>query len=431
MSSATTTGTVTMAPQQQQPPVVSSSFLHGDVLARILGFLDWRQVLRCRRVCATWKTAVTHTPVAEMVVVLATADRHPDRGLRRVLSSMPRLRSLTLEQRVGGTPLTDEDVTDALTPLRHLRHLTCRETTSLRHCLTDPAVFTSTLVSLNLHNCQRLQWRLDDVATRLPHLTDLRAVNNRRCHGTLSDLRPLASRRLEVLDLSGCTAVTGDWLDLARHDDDDDTASRLRWFGFTRTAVHGDVRDLLLPPRRGQTGEEGRRHCSHHYPALRALGLPHTVYGAGELRRVHHAADVMRARHVIRRQSTTADDDDDVVVPIYPFRLRLSEHSPDYHERVEQRLYASERDPPFHIEQIVVADGVRCGWRWSNLLGGCCAIHWLDPEPTTTNGHPSHAVDAYETELAQIREECADSLFSDFWDPPTPEEYERLCRERL
>lgn len=156
---------------------------------------------------------------------------------------------------------------------------------------------------------------------------------------------------------------------------------------------------------------------SHHFPALQLVGLDPRICGASELKRVHHAPAAMRARHRVMRQSTEE-------TPAFPFMLHLSEDSPDYHERIEQRLHASERDPPFSIESAVA--GSRRGWRWSNHLGGCCDVRWLDPEPAVD----AEDCEACRQELAELQAECADSTFLSFSDPPTPEEHARLCLQK-
>eukprot|EP00977_Amphora_coffeiformis_P024689 scaffold16636_cov237-Amphora_coffeaeformis.AAC.5 len=425
--------------QHEEIDETTSNILYGDILARILSYLEWRQVVTCRAVCRPWRDAVAVTPVVELLVdTLSMANRlflpvasEEERAAEAQL--LPQLQSLVLlEQQQqqqdsqhrsqdesattttsAPVAITDEHIAGALRCFPHLQQLTCRETTSLRRAMTDTILQQSSLSSaspsssysplrvLNLHNCHNLSWHLSDLVTALPNLRDLRCINNRQCQGSLRDLQPLR-HSLTVLDISGCTTVTGHFLDLA-------DSTILRWLGITRTAVRGDVREIK----------------PGHYPALQAMGLDSVgIYGASEIHRVAHAADVMRARHQIRCQSAEE-------IPIYPFLVHLSVTSPDYHERIEQRLYTSERDPPFQIEQVVV--GGRWGWRWSNFLGGCCAIHWLDPAPDIHKDDKDDDTEryaTYEKEWADLQAECAQSIFLDFYDPPTPAEYEQLCREK-
>jgi hypothetical protein len=164
--------------------------------------------------------------------------------------------------------------------------------------------------------------------------------------------------------------------------------------------VQGDLRELR----------------SDQYPSLQLTGLGDQVYGARKFAFVDDAPQIMRARHRLIKQS---QED----IPLFPFQVSLSETSPDYHERIEQRLYQSDRDPPFNIENVQA--GIRRGWRWSNYLGGVCDIHWLDPEPEDHD-----AFEEYAQALAQIKKECAESIFLGMLNPPTPSEYEQLCQQR-
>lgn len=242
-----------------------------------------------------------------------------------------------------------------------------------------------------MHGNESFEWQLSDLEA-LPKLKDLRSINNRCITGDLKDLLVL-SKTLIVVDVSGCDKVTGNLCDLAQ-------MPLLEWLGMARTRVVGDIRSI----RPG------------HFVSLQGIGLDNCIYGASEFYRVSHASEVMRARHQIMKQSKRD-------YPIYPFVLRLSSDSPDYHERIEQRLYTSERDPPFNIETVAV--GNRRGWRWSNYLGGHCDVHWFDPEP-----QPSDAgYTTYQAELLQLQQEEG-SLFSGFLDPPTQNEYLELCRNR-
>jgi hypothetical protein len=163
------------------------------------------------------------------------------------------------------------------------------------------------------------------------------------------------------------------------------------------------------------------------------MGLGQAVYGAYNIRKVEDASAVMKARHQIISQSKwdnglVEDDSADVSehysVSVYPIIIHLSPESTDYHERIEQRLYSSERDPPFSLEMVSV--GKRRGWRWSNYLGGYCDTHWLDPIPDPThNGY-----DEYWKEYAVHRKESQQSLFHGYLDPPNPQEYRELCLRR-
>ena len=358
----------------------ATTALHGDILVRVLSYLPWRQVVHCRRLSRPWQQAVAATPVVEV-------DVYQRLDIAQIAHCFPRLQSLRIHHSVG---VTDEHLRESLSLLRHLTRLECREAHSLRYSFAEMRQLTH-LRRLNLHNNTELEWNLECVASDLPNLIDLRCINNRRLQGRLGDLETLS--QLEVLDVSGCRQVTGNWLDLSH-------LTKVRWVGFSRTAVGGDLRKL----------KPGM------YPALQLTGLGEEVYGAREFNRVADAPAILRARHQLIQQSSEE-------IPLFPFQLRLAETSPDYHERIEQRLYTSERDPPFCIENVQV--GCRRGWRWSNYLGGVCDIRWLDPEPQDND-----AFEVYAQELAQLMQESAQSIFLGFLDPPTPSEYELLCQQK-
>ena len=365
-----------------------------DLMGRcILSFLEWQDVMACRAVCRSWwRDVVPHTPV-EMWKIATPATAWM---IRAAALCMPQLQAL---RATHAAALTDDLLTTILQCFCHLRRLELPEAgASLQTSLlgTTTILLPRTLTYVNLHNHTQLQWNLKTTLVQaLPCLQDLRVVNNYAATGELRDLLPVA-RQLRVLDVSGCRGITGNILDCRDFD-------VLEWLGLNRTSVRGDVRDI----------------CPGHFPALQWLGLdPDTMYGASTIDRVAHAEAVMRGRHVIARQSNNP-------TPIFPLLVRLDESSPDYHARIEQRLYTSDRDPPFAIQPVVLAGGKRRGWRWSNLLGGCCEVHWLDPEVSD-----SDIDDDYQREWLELRQETQQSLFAGFWDPPTPAQYEQLCREK-
>ena len=58
-------------------------------------------------------------------------------------------------------------------------------------------------------------------------------------------------------------------------------------------------------------------------------------------------------------------------------------------------------------------------------MGGYCDVQWLDPEPYDDD---DGNIETYRHEWAQLQKDSEKSLFRGFVDPPTPEEYEALCR---
>lgn len=352
---------------------------------------------------------MAETPVEEQVDV-------PTRHVLRVLqNSLPKLQSLSLDQRSDPDMFQREENEDEHDGIRllqqfsELRHFRCvhAHPSPLRNVnLSNIFANWSHLQSLNLHGNEQLEWTLSDLCV-LKHLKDVRLINNHRLQGDTWDLLYVVLchekaeeqwnptdiyRNLEILDISGCTQVTGKLRHFA-------PLPKLQWLGINRTGVQGDLRTDVRP------GD---------FAALQGIGLcSQSVYGADTIGCVQDAEPVMRARLAIMKQSTWES-------PIWPLLVHLSPDSPDYHERLEQRLYKSERDPPFSIEVVVV--GQRLGWRWSNYLGGFCDTHWVDPEPEKND-------DTYWQEIADF--EAQKSMFSGFLDPPTPQQYMELCRDHL
>ena len=113
------------------------------------------------------------------------------------------------------------------------------------------------------------------------------------------------------------------------------------------------------------------------------------------------------------------------------FRLHtwwsLSKDSPDWYGPHPACEFGHCRRPPLPLK--FVKAGPRFGWSWvdeADPMGllcdrdSCCEINWLDPEPSSD-------YEIYVEELQRIRQ-CID-IFNGFYEPPTVEEYRRLCEE--
>jgi hypothetical protein len=375
--------------------------LHGDVLNRSLRYLEWREIVALRQVSSSWKLAAAETPVEAQVHVRTR------RALQTLQKSLPKLQSLSFDQRSDRDILeqNDEDSIPVIYRFSELLHFQCvhGNPSPLRN-LNLSALFASFpyLQSLNLHGNEELEWRLLDLSC-LKCLKDIRLINNLGLQGDIHD--DLLHRydqtlekevptdmfyNLEIFDIAGCTQVTGELCHFA-------TLPKLQWLGINRTQVKGDLRTDIRP------GD---------FVSLQGIGLcSRSVYGASKINSVEDAGPVMRARLQIMKQSTWD-------APIWPLLVHLAEDAPEYHQRAEQRLYTSERDPPFSIEVVVI--GKCLGWRWSNYLGGFCDTHWVDSEQNGPN---------YTKEMEEF--ETQKSLFSGFLVPPTPQQYIELCQDRL
>ena len=391
----------TDAPKAQQHYLV---FGNGDILSRILSFLRWDDMVSCRRVGRAWKDAVNRTPVKEEFHV----NRHNCVYLEDVAICLQQLRRIRIEQ-TSEFQVTENDIIRICSLFQNVTHFICRHASQItRFCLLPSSVLEDTatnhlqkLTHLNLSGNDHMEWKLSDLHN-LPQLKSLRCINNFKLTGDLKDVASYHTNSINftTIDVNGCHKVTGNLLDLCH-------LSKLKWMGLSRTAVKGDLREVR----------------SQDFLALQMTGLPDAIYGAREIDFVHDAPAVMKVRHQWMKQSNEE-------CPIWPFRVCLSRTSPQYHERIEQRLYSSGRDPPFNIELVKIGTDsniTRRGWRWSNYLGGVCQVHWLDPDPKLLSKENPVEYSIYLGQLEKLRKEEKSSLFSDFLDPPTPSEYEQLC----
>jgi hypothetical protein len=380
---------------------IAAAVFQGDILCKIISFLEWQEMVRLRQVAVPWKAAAASMAVEEQVHI-------PNRTVLDGLAAcLPKLERLRMDQRTESLPADTDTV---LVRFRNLKHFQClHQPTILMQQGADHDVYKmisrwTCLQYLNLHGCEELEWKLSDLSSS-NHLKDIRCINNRRLTGDAQDLFSSSSspdpgrpnslfHNLIILDISGCQLVTGTLKAFG-------PVPRLQWLGIARTQVTGDLRVDICQPG--------------FFASIQGMGLDNDkVYGAAHIHRVCDAAAVMRARHHILHQSTWES-------PLYPLLVHLSPRSNEYHERPEQRLYSSERDPPFSLETVIV--GSRRGWRWSNYLGGFCDTHWLDPEPTDS--------ETYRKEFEEFQQLQETSMFAGLLDPPTPQMYRSLCHERV
>lgn len=155
---------------------------------------------------------------------------------------------------------------------------------------------------------------------------------------------------------------------------------------------------------------------------LEKLRCPFGVVG-GRKYKFQRIADVPSVANALYRLKMRAKSLGEAAVGndvYYHYSWLLSEQSPDY--------YATEDlVSPHYISFVKV--GPRVGWRWwanpeylaQNLS---CEINWLDPEPNREDDD----YEAYVEELTSIQRGI--SVYRRYYQPPTQEEYRRLCRER-
>ena len=178
----------------------------------------------------------------------------------------------------------------------------------------------------------------------------------------------------------------------------------LKELDLLRTAVTGDIRDI---------GE-------NDFSSLKELTLPKGVYGGNkyELQRISDVTELVRAVYLLKKQRPA------LAIP-ETWHVVLSENSPDWYESVEEE---DGDTPPFYIRLVEV--GSRLGYRWHGypFLTDShipCEVNWLDPEPD----RESSDYDEYIEELQKIERQRQRSLFRGFHQPPTEEQFIRLCEE--
>jgi hypothetical protein len=258
-----------------------------------------------------------------------------------------------------------------------------------------PFLFNSfpLLQKLSIGYCEYLKWDLE-MLSGFPLLEELQVSGNNRLTGNIRSLRVLKDT-LETLTITTCAnVVEGNLMDLADF-------PQLKALNLYNTAVTGDVRDI---------GE-------NDFTNLEKLRFPFGVVGGMgfKFQRVADAPSVVNAYYRLAKRAKPLCDYDGCSY----YSWWLSEQSPDY--------YATEDlVPPHYISFVKV--GSRLGWRWTTpqyLLAQThsCEINWLDPEPD----REGDGYEAYVKELASIQEEI--NVYQGYYQPPTEEEYMRLCRE--
>lgn len=223
-------------------------------------------------------------------------------------------------------------------------------------------------------------------------LKKLDCLGNCRMTGNISSLRVLKDT-LETLRITSCANVEGDLMDLADF-------PLLKELNLYNTAVTGDVRDI---------GE-------NDFTNLRHLRFPFGVVGGREyeFQRIADAPSVANAYYRLSKRAKPLREDN-----YGYYSWTLSEHSPDYYAAREEGLL----HPPHCIAFVEV--GQRLGWRWKTSYSQLhsCEINWLDPEPD----REGDGYKAYTRELQSIQRGIR--VYRGYHQPPTEEEYRRLCRE--
>lgn len=407
----------------------AEALLGVDDLSLILGFLDWKTILKAR-VSKKWQDAAVLTDVPRSNISgwgerdFLVTDRNRANALSWLSVALPRMDTIEIDFSLGITKSFDivpgighssshlrldpelaADMTimdpidiSVLRGFHSLRNLRISSTQKLNG--SYPFLFQfQNLVSLNLTWETNLVWDMS-MLVGLQRLERLRASQNHLLTGTLQSARVLKNTLVELC-LHGCCNVTGNIKDLADF-------PNLEEVYLDKTKVSGDIREI-------GTGD---------FLSLKRFEVGDLVYGGGDIMRTEDASPVMEAKYRLKKRNPEL---------FSSRRWRLSEESPQFY-RTDGRLHHS-REPPLWVEFVTA--GPRIGWRWTNAVsGGSCETNWLEPPlsppPPEEEGSSNDDYSGYEKylhELNQIENKDVELFKGYTKKPPTQEEHARCCQE--
>jgi hypothetical protein len=260
-----------------------------------------------------------------------------------------------------------------------------------------PFLFNSfpLLQTLSIQDCSFLKWDLE-MLVGFPVLKELICCDNHDVTGNISSLRVLKDT-LEKVAIHVCDNVEGNFMDLADF-------PHLKELNLQWTAVTGDIRGI---------GE-------NDFSSLEQLILPEDVYGGMgyELQRISDAPDLVRTVYRLKKQRPALEMQD----MDQDWYGKLSDDSPDWYESVEEDDVHGDT-PPFFIYFVKAGSRVGYWWRTETEDGRSCEVNWLDPEPDRDSSDYAK----YIKELQGINSRV--NMYKGFHQPPTEEEYHRLCEE--
>ncbi|KAL9186744.1 hypothetical protein ACHAXT_010464 [Thalassiosira profunda] len=284
---------------------------------------------------------------------------------------------------------------------------------------TYPNFFNfSHLKQLHIGYMQYMKFDLEMVA-RMPLLEEVSLLHCKRLSGDIGSLGVLKDtlRSIQIAGDSNCEKIGGRLMDLSDF-------PRLHALRLRDTSIVGDVRDLR----------------AHHFPALRQVDLPESVFGGRTFERIADVPEVMAALSCLQRRSPEL---------FRTYSWTLSPNSPDHYRMSNIPEYRA----PFNVQFVM--EGMRLGWRWSS--GGYyagpwvqhCETNWLDPEPPGVGCPPvGNTVAGASCPSASFEEQLslsdmdpfnilglaglgssARSRYSGFYEPPTQQQYRKLLEQ--
>jgi hypothetical protein len=432
MQSSESESSVTESRKKMRLSDETAKELGTDLVAIILSFLRYDDILRAR-VCTTWRDAARKT-IVPLTYFRVDSVRKVN-AMRAISTALPNLQQLLICKLGHGHKYSDgEDPDeewaartvdetphniDIISRFSKLRRLDIFNAPSNGRY---PVLFNFPLLqklSIRYGRYLYLKWDLE-MLSGLPFLKELGCYDaHLDLTGSLSSLRVLKDTLEEVV-IQRCPLVRGTFTDLA----DFPRLKKLDLGGCT--VVTGDIRDI----------------SEHDFPALESLSLPHSVHGGigFKFRRFLEVPSFMHAIQLLLQRSPTMFESDLLSGAFY---WRLSRHSPDWYEWDDD---SENPKPPFSLQ--FVQAGSRLGWSWiccsnsgSDSDGiynsdsdddndddlseenSSCEINWLDPEPSSESSNYDY--EAYMEELQRIEQRI--NFYRGYHQPPTEEEYRRLC----
>eukprot|EP00985_Skeletonema_marinoi_P020501 scaffold12212_cov86-Skeletonema_marinoi.AAC.3 len=397
--------------------------MSNNLTAGILGFLGYKDIMRSRICCRKFRDAARTTivPWADGEnydsIVRETKFRVNNvrkyKALVAMATALPNLQQIRLydfgnghKYRDGKDPDEDKAASTADWTTHEIQMISTftklRSLEIIRSPLNGryPVLFNYPLLErLEIQYCRNLKWDHSSL-TGLPSLKELNVDTSDSLTGNINSLRVLKAT-LEKVHIRNCK-IEGDFMDLADF-------PRLKSLTlYYCSGVTGDVREI---------GE-------NDFPVLERLHL-----GEGAISSTRHEfqriADVPSAAEAIYRLNRR----DPPLIKIVKnsdyldWNWSLSRDSPEWYAKNDK---AGHPPPPLFVD--FVRAGSRVGWRWkakvrNNKNSNTCEINWLDPEPD----RESNDYDVYTRELQSIQEDVF--CFEGYHQPPTEEEYKRLCQE--
>ena len=381
--------------------------LSAEMKAIIFGYFGPTEIMCLRCVCKKWREAAKKTIVPQAPFSVSTIDTY--NAMRVMTRAIPNLQRLSILFQIFDDG-EDPNIREAYKTARYTSHdiqiisrfSKLRSLDLFQASMNGryPFLFTSfpLLQKLGIGLCDNLKFDVAMLAG-LPLLKELEISHSPFITGKINSLRVLKDT-LEKVHIESCL-VRGNFMELADF-------PHMRELHLIDVVVTGDVRDI---------GE-------NDFPHLEQLSLPKGVVGGTDHKflRISDVPEVMQAIYRLK----------DRVLSYYEWDslwLSLSDQSPDwYDDCISSEL---QLHPPFSVE--LVQAGTRHGLRWygrsytGTISHSCvgtasCEINWLDPEPD----RESSDYENYEQKLHQLEQEV--NFYRGYLQPPTEEEYNRICR---